>query len=261
MNLTGSRVIAAEQSIDLGDPVTYEFGAAPDVSFEYALDSGESRSGQVEFIGKNTLVLQVDTATGETAIKNDSAFGVRLNSYSIISLDGNLDQNGWTPLADGDADWRVANPSPNHLSELNLTGLLAVSSGNVIAVGNAYNEAGVATEDLVFQFTLVGGELGGDFNNDGVVDAADYSVWGNNVGAPAGTLPNDPVGGVIGAAQYSTWKTNFGSTGGGPGGSFTGVVEYVSLSGSGSSIPEPSSCLLAALSTLGLVCLRRQKLT
>lgn len=62
------------------------------------------------------------------------------------------------------------------------------------------------------------GATGGDYNGDGTVDAADYTVWRNNLGAPEGTLPNDPNGGVIGSAQYATWKANFGSSGGGEGG-------------------------------------------
>lgn len=53
-------------------------------------------------------------------------------------------------------------------------------------------------------------DLPGDYNNDGVVDAADYTQWRNNLGAPEGTMPNDIDGGVIGAAQYATWKANFG---------------------------------------------------
>ncbi len=55
--------------------------------------------------------------------------------------------------------------------------------------------------------------LAGDFNNDRVVNAADYTVWRNHVGAAAGSLPNDVDGGVIGTAQYARWKANFGATG------------------------------------------------
>ncbi len=50
----------------------------------------------------------------------------------------------------------------------------------------------------------------GDYNNDGIANAADYTTWRNNLGAPAGTLPNDTDGGVIGQSQYNTWKANFG---------------------------------------------------
>ncbi|QDV75397.1 DUF7453 family protein [Botrimarina mediterranea] len=52
--------------------------------------------------------------------------------------------------------------------------------------------------------------LAGDYNNDGVVNAADYTVWRDNVGAPAGTLANDAAGGVVGPAQYDVWRDNYG---------------------------------------------------
>ena len=53
--------------------------------------------------------------------------------------------------------------------------------------------------------------LGGDYSGDGVIDARDYATWRDNLGAPAGTLPNDVDGGPIGAAQYTTWRNNFGA--------------------------------------------------
>jgi hypothetical protein len=55
-------------------------------------------------------------------------------------------------------------------------------------------------------------ELPGDYNADDIVDAADYLIWRKNVGAPAGTLPNDIDGGTIGPAQYSTWRAHFGDS-------------------------------------------------
>jgi hypothetical protein len=72
--------------------------------------------------------------------------------------------------------------------------------------------------------------LPGDYNEDGTVNAADYAVWRDNVGAVAGTLPNDVDGGVIGAAQYNTWVANFGNSGSG--------------SGNDSAVPEPSIVVL-----------------
>ena len=54
--------------------------------------------------------------------------------------------------------------------------------------------------------------LPGDYNDDHVVNAADYTVWRNNVGQPAGTLPGDTVGGTIGRGQYDLWKANYGAT-------------------------------------------------
>jgi hypothetical protein len=53
-------------------------------------------------------------------------------------------------------------------------------------------------------------DLAGDYNNDGLVNAADYVVWRNNEGTD-NLLPNDPIGGTIGNDQYELWFENFGS--------------------------------------------------
>ena len=82
--------------------------------------------------------------------------------------------------------------------------------------------------------------LAGDYNNNGIVDAADYVIWRKNVGQPSQTLPNDTTGVIVGDAQYNLWRSNFGSTTALPG------------SGSaltGSAVPEPSSI---GVLTLGL---------
>jgi hypothetical protein len=52
-------------------------------------------------------------------------------------------------------------------------------------------------------------ELVGDYNDNDVVDAADYVVWRNNVGTST-ELPNDSLDGTIGTAQYNQWRTHFG---------------------------------------------------
>ena len=106
--------------------------------------------------------------------------------------------------------------------------------------------------------------VAGDYNNDGSVNAADYTRWRDNLDAAEGTLPNDTDGGIIGQAQYITWKENFGRVAGTTGGGsqqILGVVEYSTLpvgSGSGATaaVPDPSTIihlglgLLAALTVI-----------
>lgn len=52
----------------------------------------------------------------------------------------------------------------------------------------------------------------GDYNSNGVVDTADYSVWKENNGT-SNPLPNrDPANvGAISSADYNSWKANFGT--------------------------------------------------
>jgi hypothetical protein len=72
--------------------------------------------------------------------------------------------------------------------------------------------------------------LTGDYNNNGIVDAADYVVWRKHSNTNV-TLPNDPLGGTIGSAQYNQWRSRFGQTlsgsgsGGGPGSGIQAVPE------------------------------------
>jgi hypothetical protein len=63
--------------------------------------------------------------------------------------------------------------------------------------------------------------LPGDFNYDGVVDAADYTVWRDN------------PGGVYDAADYIVWRDNYGAT-----------IESLAA------VPEPSTVPLVAVALL-----------
>ena len=86
--------------------------------------------------------------------------------------------------------------------------------------------------------------LPGDYNSDSVVDAADYTVWRDNLGT-TNSLPNDSIGGTIGVAHYSQWKNNFGM-----GGSGAGI--------GGIAIPEPATCFVMLSGALGGMLLMRR---
>ena len=76
--------------------------------------------------------------------------------------------------------------------------------------------------------------LAGDYNNDGVVDSGDYTVWRDTLGQSGIGLAADGSGnGTIDMADYTKWQLNFGGTGSGTGAS------------SATAAPEPSSILLA----------------
>lgn len=75
--------------------------------------------------------------------------------------------------------------------------------------------------------------LPGDFNDDGVVNLADYSVWRDNLGSSASTLANDIDGGTVGIAQYNTWKAHFG-------------MSSSSMATHTSAVPEPAALLILA---------------
>jgi hypothetical protein len=77
------------------------------------------------------------------------------------------------------------------------------------------------------------GELPGDYNGNGTVDAADYTVWQDTVGSTTdfradGSGPSVGVpDGVVDSLDYEFWKANFGNTLG------SGSASVVSSGGGG----------------------------
>lgn len=89
-------------------------------------------------------------------------------------------------------------------------------------------------------------QTAGDYNGDGVVDAADYTVWKDSMGQAGLTLSSDGDGNqVVDDYDYSVWTTNFGS-----------VPEFGVGSGRGavSEVPEPTTFALIFMA-LGWVAL------
>jgi hypothetical protein len=80
--------------------------------------------------------------------------------------------------------------------------------------------------------------LAGDYNNDGNVDALDYTLWRNNLGdSTEADLNFAGDGGGVTSSDYTYWKSRYGNTA--PGGG--GLTEIV---------PEPAVgaiLLIAAL--------------
>jgi hypothetical protein len=92
--------------------------------------------------------------------------------------------------------------------------------------------------------------VAGDYNDDGTVNAADYTYWRNHLGETS--LPNE--GGIslgtVDGADFDFWKSRYGETSG----SGSGL-------GAGGTVPEPGSGCLAVLGMLvaGFLGVRRRK--
>jgi fibronectin-binding autotransporter adhesin len=100
--------------------------------------------------------------------------------------------------------------------------------------------------------------LPGDYNEDGSVDAADYTVWRDKLGS-ATTLPNDDTAGV-GPDDYTRWKNNFGNQAGSGSLSLVGTRDGGSSSGKLVPVPEPVSSTQLLLLTSAFLAIRRRSL-
>lgn len=78
------------------------------------------------------------------------------------------------------------------------------------AEADAQGYTGQFKIDLLAAFAGIGGLLG-DYNNNGVVDAADYTVWRDQLGESGADLAADGDGdGQVTTADYAIWRNNFG---------------------------------------------------
>jgi hypothetical protein len=85
--------------------------------------------------------------------------------------------------------------------------------------------------------------LPGDYNGDGTVNAADYTVWRNNLGAANALTNEEPTTtpGLVTIEDYFVWKNAYGSAlGSGAGVDQAGAV------------PEPQSAVTFALGLLAI---------
>ena len=81
--------------------------------------------------------------------------------------------------------------------------------------------------------------LEGDYNGDGTVDAADYTVWRDNLGLSDAALNGNGTGdasGLVVQADYTLWVSNFGQ----------------SAASTATSVPEPASLALLCLGVFGV---------
>jgi hypothetical protein len=212
----------------------------------------------------------ISNATGEIRINNPTTAPLEFSLYDIESPANRL-RTTWAGLGNlnaigsGDGEkWEksfAANGS--YISELFLQGSSTIAPGQSLSLGMAYN-TGVTDNNMTFTYfdlglnSIITGEvkfvdsfagLQGDFNNDGVVNLADYTVWRDNLGAATeGALNGNGNGlGGVDAADYALWKSNFGNTN-------SGSVASVT-----SAVPEPAALLLLA-SVLPLAFARRLQL-
>jgi hypothetical protein len=111
---------------------------------------------------------------------------------------------------------------PDGVQSLDLTFL---TGGAASALGSFY------IDDISAQ-VLNSIALAGDYNHNGIVDAADYVLWRDNVGTSGAGLAADGNGdGTVNQLDYDIWRQHFGQTNG------SGAAQSAA-------IPEPLSLVL-----------------
>lgn len=102
-------------------------------------------------------------------------------------------------------------------------GDIALNDSGEVVFGLNYSQGGSG----IFKSSVIPETLAGDFNEDGTVDAADYTVW------------RDGLGTTSIQADYDIWVNNYGATS-----SSLSVASSNSPASQSSPIPEPSTAAL-----------------
>jgi Concanavalin A-like lectin/glucanases superfamily len=230
--------------------------SATEVAFNGALGPDQVASVPVDGI----LSIEVNTVTNSVKLINNTDIALGINYYEITSAGGALSTAGWNSLDDkeaGDAPgvgWdESGGANANQLIELYLAAAGdSLPAHASVSLGNAFNKGVFGSGingDLNFKFGLTSGSLiaggvkyvttagvPGDYNSDGVVNAADYTVWRDHLNQ-AFQLSNEgpDTPGQVTLADYTFWKSQFGNHGAG------------GLAPQSGSVPEPTTLALLLL--------------
>ncbi|RIK75129.1 MAG: hypothetical protein DCC67_15640, partial [Planctomycetota bacterium] len=248
---TGLGTLGAGQTISLGAlfaPMPTQLGApTEDLALKFTAPDG-TFDGLVAYTGTkvNNILLQVDPTNGAAQLRNTSSFTVQVDGYTISSAAGSLTPGTWNSLDDQNAaggDWRQSPGALNRLSELKRASFTTLAPGAAFDLGTIFNPS--KAKDLVFQylrfgqsqpsdgrvlFSPISSQIPGDFNDDGLVNAADLAIWRTAFGSNAnGDADND---GDSDGADFLTWQRHVG-------GAASGAAH-----GSAAAIPEPCALVL-----------------
>lgn len=222
-----------------------------------------SRIGVFRYDGNSitNIVFAGDSAPDGRGTFNTSFSQLQLNNTGAVAFKGQLvgispNDMGLFYQDDTEGLIQVARFGDSLLgstiAQLLFTGNNASTSGQ-----SGFNDLG----QLAFWFSLADGRRGvaiwspdsdvlaGDYNGDGTVDAADYTVWRDNYGATSGPglVADGNVDGQVNGADYLIWQQHYGET------------VPTAASSEAFNVPEPSTAVLCALSLCFAMNHRREK--
>ncbi|MFO0789651.1 MAG: hypothetical protein U0805_09335 [Pirellulales bacterium] len=206
-------------------------------------------------IRSSRLQLVLDAAPivdGSGVPQNLGLFDVAFSDVAGTSTTGTGDLGDFFSSADGSTlytqdaivsanfagstyNWKIS-----YTGNITWAGTPGVDYGNA---GQVLSLSGIGGNDVVLvglSSVIVPQGVPGDYNNNGVVDAADYVLWRNG-----GPLQNEvDAPGTVNGADYTAWRARFGNTSGAGAGLGSAAV------------PEPAAVVLAVLGIVAAVARR-----
>jgi T5SS/PEP-CTERM-associated repeat protein/autotransporter-associated beta strand protein len=210
------------------------------VNFEGDLKPGNSAAA-VQFAG--------DVALGSDAALRIELGGKALGSqYDHIRVSGDLSLDGSLIVSLFNNFAPTIGQSFNILDWGTLSGTFSLLTLPAIP-GLTWNTSQLYTTGVL---SIAAGGLAGDYNGNGIVDAADYTVWRNNLGDPTEVdLHGNGNGSGVTVSDFTWWKTHYGDTAPANGSSLVASLQVA--------VPEPASLLLLAFACSGIGLLEKRR--
>lgn len=153
-------------------------------------------------------------------------------------------------LGDFTGALQIGQPSITHVGELQpeTTVIFGVDDGQSYNAGNLDHRGTTLGWDTPDFHLGVTDYWPGDFDQNGKVDAADYSIWRQEASSTVASPLSDANGdGVVDRADYARWSANYGRT------------RPAMIQGDAAGVPEPTACLVAVSALLAVgVCLPKR---
>jgi hypothetical protein len=236
--------------IHVGGVPTVPNGSLVQVYNSTSYNNGLSSGTNFRFDEDLPHILRNNISVGAGVVM-DPAIVQQLNTWNGIFADEDDFLSTSDAIARGPRNLDGSLPLSDFLRLASDSNLIDVGTPISLTFGGVtynlpYN--GMAPDLGAFETVVPVPELPGDYNGDHVVNAADYTVWRNNLNTNA-NLPNDETPGFVDAGDYGVWKSHFGESSLGSG------------SLAQSAVPEPgtASLILAAAILLG-VCRRKSSI-
>lgn len=234
-----------------GDAMDHDQDGSADYDDDGVSDSSVRLFGWIEDVNDDGFFSgsSNDTSSIGFGLDNDGTINIKTAEGNEISTGVAYSVDNWYQLtlswseANNDGDRQVSLFAENLTSDTALNGGTPIFTAELTAAQfgadpSQWIGTGIrATRGLVDNIHFDGGSdaLVGDYNADGIVDAADYTVWRDKLGTNE-ILPNDYTSG-IGMDDYIHWRDNFGAMAASYSNSF--------------SVPEPS-CLVQIIMAVSL---------
>jgi hypothetical protein len=204
---------------------------------------GANAAGKIDVFYSADDSANIQSGSLLTSSDDGAPLGVNLTTdtpllqYNVTGTEANFSFNRFdstTPQA-----FNFSPLQADILSGNDITLLMAAATPNVSAY--YYGGSGLSLE--VSAHAVQAG-ITGDYNHNGVVDAADYILWRNTLGQSTNLAADGNNNGTIDAGDFDLWRAHFGQT------AAAGASQSAP-------VPEPSSLILVLLGLSAFYCRRR----